>query len=168
MECKMKKFMRSTVIILMLSFALTFMVHIVFADIRCDQLVGSCQGTCITQGECPWYWYGHYGGQIVGCDNGDSRININDWHSDARAYLESLGYTPSLFGYYYSDRDYTDSINGHCRWQAIVSADNHYVQFKDGPEPNPQPWFCSDGNPDLGWPWATCVISTVQHWHDAC
>jgi hypothetical protein len=79
-----------------------------------------------------------------------------------------LGYCKSYYNYGYSSYDYTYSINGGCRYQTIRSADNHWITYRDGPEPNCQPWYCCNGNPDLGWPWALCVVDTVRYWHDQC
>jgi len=154
------------VYVLVICLILALSVPFGIAELRCDDFVGSCTGECTTQGDCA---SGTYSGDQVGCDNGDSQINTSQYHSDAEDYLESdLDYTHSWRNTAYLPRDFTYSINGQCRYQAIISVDNHYVSFKDGPEPNCQPWFCDNGNPDLPWPWHWCVVDSVANWHYGC
>jgi hypothetical protein len=65
-------------------------------------------------------------------------------------------------------RDFTKKLgSGQCRYQAIRSADNHYITHNDGPEPNPQPAYFCNGNPDLILPWG-CVKDTIEEWHEVC
>ncbi|MFX1537143.1 MAG: hypothetical protein ACFFDI_23275 [Promethearchaeota archaeon] len=151
-----------------LALVLTMGSSPVQAPNRCDSLISNCIGLCTTQGDCPSWFDPVHSGTQAGCNNGDPRIDTNEYHSNARAYLESLGYSQSWINNRYSDRDYTYSINGFCRYQAIVRIDNHKVDYIDGPEPNPQPFFCQNGNPALGFPWAWCVVDTVQEWHTEC
>lgn len=135
------------------------------ATLRCDSKISGCKNQCCTTGKCS---SGTYSGQICGCKNGDPRISTTSYKADARAYLIGLGYTKSWYGTGYSSNDYTYAIgSGQCRYQAIVSDNNHYVRYKDGPEPNPQPAFCGDGNPDL-WNPLSCVRSTIEAWHAKC
>lgn len=134
-------------------------------SLRCDNLITNCQRQCCTDGDCR---SGTYDGQICGCKNGDPKIDTSAYHRDARAYLESLGYSRSWMGSSYSRDDYTLALGtGRCRYQAIVKSDNHYVRYIDGPEPNPQPRYCSNGNPDLWNPWS-CVRRTIEEWHRKC
>lgn len=135
------------------------------AELRCDYQVGSCQNPCDTTGNCG---SGTYSGLQRGCDNGDSSISTSQYYSDAQAYLEGLGYCKSWYGSSYSDYDFTKKLgSGQCRYQAIRSTDNHYITFKDGPEPNSQPYYFCNGNPDLVSPFG-CVKDSIEEWHTTC
>ena len=136
-----------------------------YASLNCDQLISSCVRQCCIDGECN---DGTYSGQVCGCKNGDHRIDTSAYHEDARAYLTSLGYSRTWMESSYSNTDYTFALgSGQCRYQAIVSDDNHYVRYKDGPEPNPQPSYFSNGNPDL-WNPLNCVRRAIENWHNEC
>ncbi len=89
-------------------------------------------------------------------------------NGDARAYLQSLGYCRSYYGYY-SDTDFTKRVDssGRCRYHAIITPDNRAIVYRDGPEPNSQPAFMCNGNSDLWWPWG-CERKTIETWHRAC
>ncbi len=155
---KFKKF-----IIYML--ALLIFVPSGMAELRGDSLVGSCQGACDTTGDCG---SGTYSGLQRGCDNGDPSISMSQYYNDAQAYLEGLGYCKSWYGASYSESEFTKKLGGgQCRYQAAKSTDNHYITYNDGPEPNPQPAYFCNGNPDLISPWG-CVRDSIEEWHVAC
>ena len=137
----------------------------VVAELRCDSFVSNCKNPCDTTGECS---SGTYSGLQRGCDNGDPSVSTSTYYPDAEAYLEQLGYCHSWIGSSYSSTDFTKRLgSGQCRYQAIRSTDNHYITHNDGPEPNPQPAYFCNGNPDLILPWG-CVRNTIEGWHIAC
>jgi hypothetical protein len=135
---------------------------------QCDTLVSSCSEKCCTYAYCfpdcfPIYWGSE---ALCGCTNGDPRIDIDEEHEDTAAYLESLGYCPSWYQSGYSDYDYTYSINGHCRYQAIIDdEDENFIEHIDGPEPNTQLVIRCNPNGCTEYP---CVLGYIAIWHEAC
>ncbi len=141
-------------------------LEMVVADNNCALFVSSCQGLCYTTGQCT---SGEYSGIQVGCDNGDSSVSTS-YKVNADSYLRNtMGYSQTWTGSAYDMYDYTKRVDwdGDCRWQARRSDDNHYVRFRDGPEPNPQPVPFGNSNLDL-WNPQGCVRNTIYAWHGHC
>ena len=139
-------------------------------DVRCDQLVSGCRSgpPCCTQGSCRPYrtvWYG----SICGCDDGDPNVELNKDVGDAHNYLVSRGYCQTYTGSGYSQYDYTKGLApwNRCRYHAIRNPNNRMIDYKDGPEPNPQPAYFCNGNADLTISWG-CVYNTIYQWHYVC
>jgi hypothetical protein len=146
--------------------------------IDCSVYLGTCTcAHCCTNGTCS---SGPWSGTVCGCGTGDPELpnvdnkctNLPPWpapNGNARKWLEDRGYCRSFYGTSYSDTDFTKRADssGRCRYQAIITPDNKAIAYRDGPEPNPQPAFACNGNPDLWWPWG-CERYTIEEWHRAC
>ena len=132
---------------------------------------------CCVEGSCPSWFYGDWSGFVCGCIEGDSKLAPAPnkcggvlWCPilfDAETFLRILGYCNSWYGET-SEYDFTKAINnGKCRYQAIITIDKRCIRFRDDPEPNPQPAFFCNGNPDLWFPWG-CVRDAIERWHVRC
>ena len=162
---KIKKAIKVVLLSLALCSVVLFVVPIAQGSLQCSIYPRTCLGRCETQGTCG---SGTYNGSQTGCKNGDSRLSTSTYYADARATITDLGYTKSWYGSGYSNNDYTLAHgNPRCRYQVIVSDDNHHLTLNQGPEPNCQPAYCANGNPDLILPFG-CVYDTIRAWHNAC
>lgn len=154
----------------------------VYAGIQCQDLQPggcSCSVCCIDDGSCPSWFYGDWNGKVCGCGEGDPNLAPVRNHCGGaqlcfeseeklQEYLESHGYCNSWYGSSYSAYDFTKALSGgKCRYQAIITPDKVCIMYRDGPEPNPQPAYCCNGNPDLWFPWG-CVRDTIERWHNKC
>jgi len=138
----------------------------VSATLDCGVYVDSCVRACTSTGQCG---SGEYSGTQRGCDNGDPSVSTS-YKSNVDSYLRNTkGYSHTWIGAAYDEYDYTKRVDsdGDCRWQARRTTNNHYVNFRDGPEPNPQPVPFGNNNADLWNPWG-CERYTIEAWHDKC
>lgn len=142
------------------------MMTSVTATNNCAAYVSTCKTACTTTGQCG---SGEYSGTQTGCKTGDSSVSTS-YQSDVDSYLKNTkGYSQTWTGSAYDNYDYTKRVDsdGDCRWQARRTTDNHYVYYRDGPEPNPQPVPFGNNNADLWNPWG-CEKNTIQAWHAKC
>ncbi|MEM4963933.1 MAG: hypothetical protein QXT13_07290 [Pyrobaculum sp.] len=166
--------MRATYLLLLL-IAVTLFTIMASAGIDCKSDC-TCQKCCI-DGQCS---SGRWSGTVCGCGEGDPQLSpasnkcggtyypVPRSYSSVDDFMRSLGYCRSWYGGSYSDTDYTKRVGkGYCRYQAIVDPNNFRVIYRDGPEPNPQPAYFCNGNPDLWWPWG-CERNTIEEWHRVC
>lgn len=158
--------LKTGILVMLVGIAILGMtVSSVGATNNCGAYVSSCTKACTSNGQCG---SGEYSGTQTGCKNGDPRVSTS-WMLDVDLYLKTKGYSQTWVESSYDKYDYTKRVDsdGDCRWQARRTLDNHYVYYKDGPEPNPQPRFFGNGNADLWNPFG-CERNTIQAWHDKC
>ncbi len=163
----------AVVLVLTAALFLTLATTFLSAGIDCKSDC-TCMKCCV-DGSCP---DGRWSGTVCGCGEGDPALSQvrnkcggNDWappNGNAESYLTGLGYCKSWYYTSYSDTDFTKRVGaGYCRYQAIISRDKKLITYRDGPEPNSQPVYFCNGNPDLWLPWG-CVVDTIDRWHRAC